>query len=109
MLGGILHPVQMCAWQWAAGVRFMSSAILAPSEEAIENRYRWTVVECHQMQELGLLEGRFEVLDGAVVKKMGQKPAHRMAIVLLTEWMSSVFGGRRVQVESPIAIPDPEG
>src|SRR5688572_29232003 len=87
----------------------MSAALLAPDEETLENRVRFTVEEWYRFRDLGFFDGRFEVLDGAGVTKMGQTPAHRMAVVLLAEWLGSVCGAWQVQVAAPISIPAPEG
>jgi Uma2 family endonuclease len=84
------------------------SGLLTPDEETYPNRYRWTVEACYRLRDLGFLDGRFEVLDGEVVEKMGRKPPHRMAIVLLAEWLASVFGARLVQTEGPVALEQPD-
>jgi Uma2 family endonuclease len=87
----------------------MKDTILSPDQDAFPNRYRWSVDACRRLSELGFLEGKYEVIDGEVVVKMGQKPAHRIAVVLLVEWLIGLFGARRVQSEGPIALPVPDG
>jgi Uma2 family endonuclease len=85
------------------------STTIAPELESIPNRYRLPVEAYNRLSDLGFLEGRFEVLDGEVISKMGQNPPHRITVVLLVEWLSGVFGARRVQAEGPIALPVPDG
>ncbi len=58
----------------------MSQNLIAPELEIFPNRYRWTVEACSRLVELGVLEGRYEVLDGEVISKMGQNPAHSNAL-----------------------------
>jgi len=87
----------------------MSSGLIAPEQETFPNRYRWSVEACYRLRELGFLEGKFEVIDGEVVNKMGQKPPHRIAVILLAEWLAGLFGARRVQTEGPIALTSPDG
>ncbi len=87
----------------------MPHALIAPELEIFPNRYRWTVEDCAAMLAEGRLVGRFELLDGEVVTKMGQKPAHRIAVLLVTEWLIALFGARRVPVQEPIALPLPDG
>jgi len=87
----------------------MSHTLIAPEYELFPNRYRWTVAECSRMAEEGRLVGRYELLDGEVVSKMGQKPTHYLAISLLTQWANRTFGDRFVRVQGPIALPGPDG
>ena len=87
----------------------MSSALIAPELEIFPNRYRWTVAECYAMAAEGRLIGRYEIIDGEVIGKMGQKPPHRAAIIYLQKWLLTIFNILQIQSEAPIALPDPEG
>src|SRR6266849_5793584 len=87
----------------------MSTRLITPELEIFPDRYRWTVQECGRLADEGRLTGRYEVVDGEIIRKMGLKPPHRIAIVLMVEWLTSLFGARRVQSESPIALADPLG
>ena len=87
----------------------MNTAVLSPHEEPIENRHRWTVDDAYRLHDLGFLDGRFEILNGLVVEKMGQKPSHYFVIMRLTHWANQVFGDSFVRVRAPIRIPGPEG
>jgi Uma2 family endonuclease len=40
---------------------------------------------------------------------MGQKPSHRIAILLFQKWLLTLFDSLRIQSEGPIAIPIPDG
>lgn len=86
----------------------MSETLIPPEYELFPNRYRWSVAECYRMLEEGRLVGRFEILDGQVVNKMGQKPAHYLSISLLTQWANSAFGDHFVRVQGPIALLAPD-
>jgi hypothetical protein len=50
---------------------------------------RFTVKEYRQLGECGVLspEDRVELLDGWIVPKMNQRPAHRYAVGILNEWL----------------------
>lgn len=87
----------------------MSHSLIAPEYELFPDRYRWSVAECRRMAEEGHLVGRYEILDGEVVSKMGQKPAHFFSIALLTHWANNTFGDPFVRVQGPIALPGPDG
>lgn len=60
----------------------MSNTLIAPEYEIFPNRYRWTVAECYEMASEGRLIGRYKILDGEVIRKRGQNPPHRIAIIL---------------------------
>ena len=87
----------------------MSRDLIEPESEIFPNRYRWRVEACYRLMDLGFLEGRFEILDGEVISKVGQKPPHRIAIILLVKWLHSLFDALHVQSEGPITLPVPDG
>jgi Uma2 family endonuclease len=58
---------------------------------------------------MGELTGRWELIDGEVLSKMGQKPAHRFTLLRVAEWLASQFGFRRTQTQLPIRIPGAVG
>lgn len=87
----------------------MRSTLIAPEFETFPDRYRWSVEACYRLMEIGVLEGRFEVLDGEVVSKMGQNPPHYFAISRLTLWANAVFGDEFVRIQGPITLPAPDG
>jgi hypothetical protein len=79
-------------WATSAMRMTMSNTLISPEEEMFPNRCRWTVEACYRLMELGLLEGRNEVLDGEIVSKMGQNPAHANAIKRLMRVLTTLFG-----------------
>ena len=82
---------------------------LIPSEyELFPNRYRWTVQECYELAAAGRLVGRYEILDGEVVSKMGQKPAHAMTLTRLLAVMTRLFGPDYLRIQVPITLAAPE-
>lgn len=66
------------------------------------NRKRWTRSECDVMRETGILTGRYELIDGEVISKMGQKPPHSLTVVRLYAWLTAVFGALFVRTQLPI-------
>ena len=68
------------------------------------NRIRWTRDQCRAMQDAGILIGRYELVQGEILLKMGQKPAHAYVIRMLTAWLIGVFGALHVQTQLPIHI-----
>ncbi len=49
------------------------------------NRKIFTRAECETMVETGMLAGRYELIDGEIISKMGQKPPHATVVVMLVE------------------------
>jgi Uma2 family endonuclease len=76
----------------------------APRPEPAPHRKRWKRSECVSLVESGLLTGRYELIDGEIVPKMGQKPAHAFVIVRLTAWLIAIFGGDFVRSQLPIDV-----
>ena len=70
----------------------MSSALLAPEVEIYPTRHRWMVAECQGLADEGRLDGRYEIIDGEVISKMGQKPAYFFSIGRVAHWTNAVFG-----------------
>ncbi len=57
------------------------------------------------MTGLGLFAGqRYELIDGDLIDKLGQKPPHADAIQLLLELLAGVFGLRRIRVQFPLEV-----
>ncbi len=66
-------------------------------------RKRFTRSEVEAMLDAGVFEGqRFELIDGDLIDKMGQKPPHMFAIQRLQETLGGVFGLARVRVQGPM-------
>ena len=51
---------------------------------------------------------RYELIEGELIDKMGQKPPHAYVITVLTKLLGAAFSGR-VRIQSSINLPDPDG
>ena len=68
-------------------------------------RKRFTRSEVEAMLDAGVFPGqRFELIDGDLIDKLGQKPAHASAIQRLQDILSRMFGGVRVRVQLPMEV-----
>lgn len=74
--------------------------------EPTPNRKVWTRSECEELVESGMLKGRYELVDGEIISKMGQKRNHALAVALVTSWLMKVFSGLRVQCQLPIDVTE---
>lgn len=84
----------------------MSQVVEPPRgrSEPAPNRIRWTRAQCDAMREAGILTGRYELIDGEILIKMGQNPPHSAALTLLMAWLAGVFGARHVRIQSTIDV-----
>lgn len=68
-------------------------------------RRRLTRADCGALEAAGLLEWeRFELIDRALIPKVPKSRLHAIALLLLVEWLRSVFGSRMVEQEVSIEL-----
>jgi hypothetical protein len=68
-------------------------------------RVKWTREDCARFVDLGYLtqEG-YELIEGDILRKMGQKRPHSIAVMRLIAWCISVFGADFVQTQASINV-----
>jgi len=87
----------------------MSAALVPPFEIGNETipRKRFTRGEVERLAEVGIFEGqRYELIDGDLIDKMGQKPLHATGIQLLMVALLRLFDGIQIRVQLPIEVSD---
>lgn len=67
-------------------------------------RKRWSRDECRFLENAGLLKGRYELLDGEIVEKMGQNAQHAAAVMFVIEYLLSLFGRGRVRTQATMEV-----
>jgi Uma2 family endonuclease len=87
----------------------MANVLIAPENEEFPQRKRWTRQECYQLMKEGKLTGRWELIDGEILSKMGQKPPHSVTLNLIAQWLITIFGFPRIRIQEPITIPGQAG
>jgi hypothetical protein len=65
----------------------MSALETLPAPPVNPQRKRFTRDEAHRMAELGLVSGRYELVDGDLIDKMGQNPPHAYTFIRLQTWL----------------------
>jgi len=77
--------------------------------------HRFTVEEYHQLGELGLLcaDDQVELLEGWIVKKMNQRPAHGFVVGLLNQWLQGALpagwiGRCQLPITTDRSEPEPD-
>jgi Uma2 family endonuclease len=98
----------------------MAASILQPpiSSDPPLPRKRFTRVEVDQMLDSGIFAGqRFELIDGELIDKMGQKPPHANAIQRCMTMLLKIFSAELVRVQLPmeagpvdreVSVPEPD-
>lgn len=76
--------------------------------ERAPGRKLWTRKECKRLVADGLLTGRYELIEGEVISKIGQGRPHVIAVILVREWLSRLFGGQHVQDQGPMDVDEPD-
>jgi Uma2 family endonuclease len=77
----------------------MSAAVLLPLK-------RFTREQTHRMMDAGAFDGRFELLDGYIVDKTGQKPTHASAIRRLFKLLLSLHSAELLLIQAPIDVAE---
>ena len=92
--------------------------ILEALPETFPNRKQFTREDCRFLVDNELLTGRWELIDGEIISKMGQKPPHRIVITLLMAYLTRFFDPLTVQIQGPVDVapqdnrenePEPDG
>lgn len=81
--------------------------IIAPVSyhpEPPPNPFRWTRRRCRAAVEAKILVGRYELVEGEVILKMGQGPLHAFVITRLTAWLIALFGSDFVRFQLPLRM-----
>ena len=82
----------------------MSDTLVAPENEIFPNRKRWPRRECEKIEKAGVLPERYELIDGAILSKMGHKPLHCVTLNRIFQWLYLAFGGDFLRNQQPITV-----
>jgi Uma2 family endonuclease len=74
--------------------------------EPAPNRKRWTRHECEFLVQNELLVGRYELIDGEIISKMGQNQPHLLTVMRVVRWLMDMFGSDHVQCQGPIEVSE---
>jgi Uma2 family endonuclease len=79
-------------------------AVLPPRDDGFV-RKKWSVKECRFLTENGLLTpGKYELIEGEIIYKMGQGRLHIAAITLIITALAAIFGADSIQSQAQIGI-----
>ena len=71
-------------------------------------RMKLTREMCRFLEEGGLLSERYELIEGDIISKMGSNRPHARVIILISLWLQSIFGGRFVELQNSVNVPEPD-
>src|ERR1700722_8222919 len=77
---------------------------LHPASPETVARKRFARDELRRMEESGILVGRYELIEGDLIEKTGQNPAHANALRLMCAWLAACFGMARLSIQLPIEV-----
>ena len=81
---------------------------LLSAYEHFPNRKLLTRRECDFLRDNGLLEGRYELINGEIISKMSQKPPHAYALQAVIAWLTSLFSISHLRCQLPILVAQHE-
>ena len=84
----------------------MTDTLIPARWESTPNRRRFTRAECKFLADNGLLTGRYELIDGEIISKMGQNRPHANTVMLFTRLLMRLFGEDFVQCQLPVDVGD---
>ena len=85
----------------------MKTSTLILPDSGIMPRKRWTREECRQLMTLGMLEqGKYELIEGEIVVKMGQNGPHVFVCLQVFRLLVGIFGFDHVRFPAPVVIDE---
>ena len=84
----------------------LTGAVGAPDEipPTSAGRKRWTRDEVVFLETAGFLKGRYELLDGEVIPKMGQNWAHADCVSRIFAYLQGFAGPGRVRTQATMEV-----
>ena len=79
-----------------------------PYQSEEPRRMKFTRENCKFLEENGLLEGRYELIEGDILFKMPQKMPHIQFLISIARWLIEALGHEYVLEQAPISIPEPD-
>ena len=67
-------------------------------------RKRWSRNDVRFLENAGLLKGRYELLDGEIITKMGQNPSHAMTVMRLIAYLLRFFHTDSVRTQATMEV-----
>ena len=74
------------------------------SDITMSRRKRWTVSDCDQLERLGFLPQKYELLDGEIIDKMSQHLPHNFGVTKLLLFLSGITQPEQLTNQTTIIV-----
>ena len=64
----------------------------------------WTRKECEFLVSSGMLDERFELIEGEIILKMGQNRPHGITMRLIRKYLEQLFTADFMQIQEPVLV-----
>ncbi|MBC8135027.1 MAG: Uma2 family endonuclease [Fibrella sp.] len=81
--------------------QLLPGSIVIPDEPG---RVLYTREFLEFLEKTGILSGRYELLDGEIISKMGQNSPHNITVIACISYLLGVFPQRRVRSQATITV-----
>lgn len=75
-----------------------------PCEERPKDVKLWTRKECEFLVSSGLLDERYELIEGEIILKMGQNRPHGLTMHAIRKYSESLFTADFMQIQEPVLV-----
>ena len=83
----------------------MSAMILSdPYYERPKDMKLWTRKECEFLVSSGLLNERYELIEGEIILKMGQNRPHGLTMRAIRRYLERIFTADFMQIQEPVLV-----
>lgn len=78
-----------------------------PAMEYMKFAVRWTRDDCKKLEEAGVLDYRYELIEGVIIRKIGQYIPHAATVGDALAWLYGHFDQRYILAQTNITVaPD---
>ena len=81
----------------------VTNAVL-PAPPEMEFAVRWTRAECVELEAAGFLNYRYELMNGVIIRKMGQLMPHMLTVSRANAWLVGHFDYDRILSQGSITV-----
>ncbi len=82
----------------------METTTVLPAPPEMEFAVRWTRDDCEALEAAGFLNYRYELMNGVIIRKMGQFLPYVGTVGQAGDWLKGHFGNRNVVAEASITV-----
>ena len=85
------------------GLESLPTSVYVDEIAGQRRAHRFTVSQCKLLDEVGVISGKYELINGEIYAKMPTNPPHRYTLNQVAMWLEKVYG--RVHVFTQDTVP----